>query len=78
MSKTWHMHDYVSVTDDVTKIVRKYYSTLDNSYSFKEFAPSEKAFGINKPFHGQRVDGYVRAGKYVVRGLFLDPNNYAV
>lgn len=78
MNKEFHLHDYVSIKGDTVKIVRKYMHMLEHTHSFKEYDAPEKAFGINKPFHGQRVDGYVRAGKYVVRGLFVDPNNYAV
>lgn len=75
MSKTYHMHDYVVIEGDKSKVVRKYVHILDGTYSFKDYEVSFDNFKT-KPFKGQRVDGYVRAGKYVVRGLFLDPNIY--
>jgi len=27
-------------------------------------------------FHGQRIDGYMRGRKYILKGLFADPNTY--
>ena len=72
------LHDHIDLSGDTPKIVRKYINMKEMDITLKSFDIAGKGIGHYKPFHGQRVFGHVRLNKYVLRGLFADPNNYAV
>ena len=78
MSKIHHICDYVSTLEDKPKVIRKHIDMSTMTYSLEKFQLTKRGLKGMVAFHGQRVHGYVRAGKYVVIGLFVDPENYAV
>lgn len=72
------LHDHIDLSGDTPKIVRKFINMKEMDITLKSYDIAGKGFQNSQPFHGQRVHGYVRLDKYVLKGLFLDPNNYAV
>jgi hypothetical protein len=76
MSNIHYMFDYVSTLEDKPKVIRKYIDTDTMTYRLDKFELTKKGLKGMSVFHGQRVHGYVRSGKYVVLGLFVDPNTY--
>ncbi len=72
MSKKIHLHDYVDLSGLTPQVARKFMNMSDLSIEVEKY-PLELHTGA---FHGQRIDGYMRGRKYILKGLFADPNTY--
>jgi hypothetical protein len=72
----YHLFDYVDKKGEQLQITRKYLNTSDLTYTLKTYPVAGKRWNKVQVFHGQRVDGYVRGEKYILTGIFADPNTY--
>lgn len=79
MSKVYHLFDYVDKNKEKPTIVRKYMNMADRSFTLEEYEVGKAKLPLyNRAFNGQRVEGYVSSGRYVLIGIFADLNDYSL